>query len=266
MAMPPSKYERELRFIDTELNRLNRELKERAESIPADPAEAARKVEDVVSIQRSIASLVQRKKEIEDSYVAAGMDIPDTHRSMNASVHNAGAFETYGASTASRAESSSQAGASASAGNERADAAGPDPLDPLEDMVRMLFNGLTGSQGRDSRGPESEVMRITAELTMLEARIVDAQMSGDESAVRRLSERAAELRRRRDELAAKARESRAAPEAERKGDDDDVASRLEALEADNRALRAQVSDLRCEVQDLKDAVRRLTAAFGHRDL
>ena len=45
--MPGSKYERELRFIDTETARLNYLKTQIMESMPADPAEAAEKLKTV---------------------------------------------------------------------------------------------------------------------------------------------------------------------------------------------------------------------------
>ena len=93
--MPPSKYERELRFIDTEVRRLEVQLQAIADVMPADPKEAGEKAQKALDIQDSIASLLRRKREIEQSFEAAGMDLPDIGRSMNATVHNASGFEVH---------------------------------------------------------------------------------------------------------------------------------------------------------------------------
>ena len=86
--MPGSKYERELRFIDTETARLNYLKTQIMESMPADPAEAAEKLKTVQEMEAQIAQYLDRKKVIEDSFVAAGLDVPNMHKSMNASVYN----------------------------------------------------------------------------------------------------------------------------------------------------------------------------------
>ena len=68
--MPGSKYERELRFIDTETARLNYLKTQLMESMPADPAEAAEKLKTVQEMEAQIAQHLDRKKVIEDSPIS----------------------------------------------------------------------------------------------------------------------------------------------------------------------------------------------------
>ena len=93
--MPSSKYERELRFIDNEVHRMRMQLDALAEAMPADPAEAQEKARTVTELQDKIAGFLGRKAEIEESFKAAGMELPDIGRSMNATVHNASGFEVH---------------------------------------------------------------------------------------------------------------------------------------------------------------------------
>ena len=52
--MPGSKYERELRFIQTETRRLGNQLSKLREMMPVDPIEAARKADEVLGIEAEI--------------------------------------------------------------------------------------------------------------------------------------------------------------------------------------------------------------------
>ena len=87
MNMPGSKYERELRFIQTETRRLGNQLSKLREMMPVDPIEAARKADEVLGIEAEIGRLLQRKKEIEESFIAAGMEVPSMDKDMNENVH-----------------------------------------------------------------------------------------------------------------------------------------------------------------------------------
>lgn len=93
--MPSSKYERELGFIDNEVRRMKMQLDALAEAMPADPTEAQEKARTVTELQDKIAGFLGRKAEIEESFKAAGMELPDIGRSMNATVHNASGFEVH---------------------------------------------------------------------------------------------------------------------------------------------------------------------------
>ena len=87
MNMPGSKYERELRFIQTETRRLGNQLSKLREMMPVDPIEAARKADEVLGIEAEIGRLLQRKKEIEESFIAAGMEAPSMDKDMTENDH-----------------------------------------------------------------------------------------------------------------------------------------------------------------------------------
>ncbi|MDO5852687.1 MAG: hypothetical protein Q4Q62_01225 [Thermoplasmata archaeon] len=232
--MPPSKYERELRFIDSEVARLNRALQAKIASMPASPVEAAEKADEVLGLQDKIAALIARKREIEDSFIKAGMQLPDTERSMNATVHNAGAFEVH-----SREEAEALAAAMV----------GTAPAAPTsEDSIL------------------AEIKSVNEELRSVEDRIVQADIEGDEDEKQKLEMMASSLRSRRDTLVQDAKAARtAAPEPEpvpAAEADPETEKRIAALEEETRALRAQVGDVRTGMQDVKDQLRQIMSALG----
>ena len=85
--MPGSKYDRELRFIETETVRLTAELERLREIIPDTPLDAEKKAMEIGIIEEKIAEFYARRKEIVDSFIAAGLDPPDVERNLNATVY-----------------------------------------------------------------------------------------------------------------------------------------------------------------------------------
>lgn len=76
--MADDRYERELSFIESEVRHLKGELDRIREVMPVDPADALRKADEVLGIESKIGALLQRKRQIEDSFIAAGAGA--THR------------------------------------------------------------------------------------------------------------------------------------------------------------------------------------------
>ena len=70
--MTDDRFERELGFIESEVGRLRRELDRIRDVVSLDPLEAARKADEVLGIESKIGTLLSRKREIEDSFIAAG--------------------------------------------------------------------------------------------------------------------------------------------------------------------------------------------------
>lgn len=70
--MADDKYERELSFIESEVRHLKGELDRIREIMPVDPADALRKADEALGIESKIGALLQRKRQIEDSFIAAG--------------------------------------------------------------------------------------------------------------------------------------------------------------------------------------------------
>ncbi len=70
--MADDRYERELSFIESEVRHLKGELDRIREVMPVDPADALRKADEALGIESKIGALLQRKRQIEDSFIAAG--------------------------------------------------------------------------------------------------------------------------------------------------------------------------------------------------
>lgn len=70
--MADDRYERELSFIESEVRHLKGELDRIREVLPVDPADALRKADEALGIESKIGALLQRKRQIEDSFIAAG--------------------------------------------------------------------------------------------------------------------------------------------------------------------------------------------------
>lgn len=225
--MPPSKYERELRFIDAEVKRLKYQYQMLSETMPADPAEASDKAAKAMAMQEEIRSLEARRAEIEKSFLDAGMDLPDIGRSMNATVHNASGFEVH---SPEEAEALAKAMVSEK----------PEP-----ETKKVTETDIS-----------SEIEDITDELMALEIKMVRAEIDGDDETLQKLRMMHSSLRSRRDALVQFAKDMK----AEKAGSAS--TERIEALEADNRALRAQLSDVRTDLQDVKDTLRLIVDALG----
>ncbi len=72
------------------------------------------------------------------------------------------------------------------------------------------------------------------------------------------------LRDRREDLIHEMKEARAAPKEAPKADDV-TSKRLDALEADNRAIRSQLSGVRSDMMDIKEQLRELLRALGREE-
>lgn len=228
--MPPSKYERELRFIDTEVRRLDAQLRALADVMPAGPKEAGEKAQNALEIQDSIARLLKRKEEIEQSFKAAGMDLPDIDRSMNATVHNASGFEVHSPEEA-------------------------------ETLARHIADASPEPEVRIQTADDisEEIKDIADELMSIEIKLMRAEIDGDESEMQKLRMMQSSLNARKTSLIQTAKEMRsekpfAAEDADRK--------RLDALEADCRSLRTQISDVRSNLQDVKAQLELIIEALG----
>ena len=232
--MPGSKYERELRFIQTETRRLGNQLSKLREMMPVDPIEAARKADEVLGIEAEIGRLLQRKKEIEESFIAAGMEVPSMDKDMNENVHQ---------------------DSRPFVGDE--DESSPAPQIKPEGTVEELTE---------------EIESVTDELMGIEIKMLRADMNGDEDEKQKLSMMASSLRSRRGTLVERVKELKAeaaapAPvEAQPASVDfSEYERRFEAVESETRVLRSQIADVRSDVIDMKESLRQIMNALGIND-
>lgn len=232
--MPGSKYERELRFIQTETRRLGNQLSKLRDMMPVDPIEAARKADEVLGIEAEIGRLLQRKKEIEESFIAAGMEVPSMDKDMNENVHQ---------------------DSRPFVGDE--DESSPAPQIKPEGTVEELTE---------------EIESVTDELMGIEIKMLRADMNGDEDEKQKLSMMASSLRSRRDTLVERVKELKAeaaspAPVEALPASVDlsEYERRFEAVESETRVLRSQIADVRSDVIDMKESLRQIMNALGIND-
>lgn len=226
--MPSSKYERELRFINNEVVRLTAELDDLREMMPQNPLDAEKKAVDVGLIEERLGELMMRKNDIEDSFIAAGMEIPDLRRSMNL--------------------------------NTCRDTANYSDEEPVRQEMSVPVPEVRPAAGLDELS--AQVASITDELMQIEIKMLQAEISDDESEKAKLTMSANALRDRRDNLVRQIKELKSAPAENDDVSDDALVSRIAALEADNRALRSQLSAVRSDITAMMDDVRRIMAALN----
>lgn len=217
--MPGSKYDRELRFIATESARLSMLLRQLRDVMPADPAEAQAKAEQVMEMEDRLGQLLARKKEIEDSFIAVGMQVPNVSNDLNSNIQNYRPFM------------------------EDSDDDGRPAVKPSASKEELT----------------AEVESIMSELMQIEIKMLKADMDGDDGEKQKLSMMASSLKARRDSLVEEIRAINTAPEEPEPAPSADAAyeERFKALEADYRGLRAQVSDIRNDLSDIKELLRNL---------
>lgn len=217
--MPGSKYDRELRFIATESARLSMLLRQLRDVMPADPAEAQAKAEQVMEMEDRLGQLLARKKEIEDSFIAVGMQVPNVTNDLNSNIQNYRPFM------------------------EDSDDDGRPAVKPSASKEELT----------------AEVESIMSELMQIEIKMLKADMDGDDGEKQKLSMMASSLKARRDSLVEEIRAINTAPEEPEPAPSADAAyeERFKALEADYRGLRAQVSDIRNDLSDIKELLRNL---------
>ena len=224
--MASSKFERELSFMAHDYRRKQARLEELVEQIPETPEEAKAKADEIQQIQATLAQYTARKKEIEDSFRAVGMEVPDITKSINEN----GCRDSVADSEYVK----------------------PEPNE-------FLTRGSTA--GNDLT---TEIKDITDEIMQIEIKLLQAEVDGNESEKAKLTMSADALRSRRETLIAEMRESNAAG-AENEGPQAPVDDgRMDKLEADNRALRSQITDLRSDITDLKDDLRQILDALNIR--
>ena len=224
--MPPSKYDRELRFIDAETRRLAPLLDQERASMPADPAEAQAKVARIEEMEERVAFLQARKAEILQCYEEAGLTPPYVERSLNATVYRDGTTFM------------------------------PDKAD-LEIADRML-----GSSSRSTIDElNAEVKDITKEISEVEEKMLQADIDGDDVTTAKLSLALSSLRSRRETLISRIKDLKANPHLL---DETPVRSEqdmhIKNLEEENKNLRKQVDALTSELMEIRNAVRELTAS------
>ena len=228
--MPGSKYEREIRFIGRETARLGEKIREIESGRGSGSAE-----EDAVAItemKRKIEELSSRRKEIEDSYIAAGLELPLESRNLNASVYRIGSsFEPVG--------------------NDYRLAI----MDEVQ-AEQAVHTSAGGVDCRDHDALMSELTLVSDRINVLERDITDADLADDLVEKARLEEKVGAMRARKDELLLMIKRSRAErkePVAEVHDADGD--RRLASLEKECGSLNVRINALRDDIGDIKESLQ-----------
>ncbi len=229
--MPGSKYEREIRFMGKEVVRLSA-LIDTLEAKGSDMSPEDRS--KVEQYKAQIDQYLARKKEIEDSYIEAGLELPLESRNLNASVYrNGSSFEPETNSYKMRVMEEARANASAYASAGTIDSDDPDEL-------------------------MSELNLLSDNISNIERQIIEADLADELGEKARLEEKLSVLRAHREDVFYRIKELRAKA-AGQKDQEQEVQSkdsaRIDSLERDISSLRNQTSMIRNDMSDMKEALR-----------
>ena len=228
--MASSKYERELRFIATETKRLDRELTKLRDVMPETPLDAEKKAMEIGNMEEKLGQLLSRKKEIEDSYIAVGLAVPDLNQSFNA--NGCRDIVTGDDYVAPQFEA-------------------PEPQKPVAETRPEFTNEELTDQ----------IKSITDELMQIEIKMLQADIADASSEKQKLSMCASTLRSRREYLVGQMKALRTINEEVSPSDENEVDRKIADLQADTRALRSQISDVRTDVMDIKEQLRQILEAL-----
>lgn len=228
--MPGSKYEREIRFIGKEVVRLSCLIEDIRNGNGS--GDSAKDEADIAEMEAKIAQYRARRKEIEDSYIAAGLELPLESRNLNASVYrNGSSFEPTD-------------------NNYR-----------LNVMVETEANrSAYESSGIDLSDDPAELTRqmnlLSDRINAIERASMEAELNEEMGEKIRLDEEANRLRAQRADVFQKIKVLKSA-EAVR-----EEPSRIEKVESETAALKAQVSSLRQDVGELKAILSAIADRMG----
>ena len=211
--MPGSKYEREIRFMGKEVVRLST-LIDTLEAKGSDMSPEDRsKVEEY---KAQIDQYLARKKEIEDSYIEAGLELPLESRNLNASVYrNGSSFEPETNSYKMRVMEEARELMS--------------ELNLLSDNISNIERQIIEADLADELG---EKARLEEKLSVLRAHREDVFYR-----IKELRARAAGQKDQEQEIQSK------------------DSARIDSLERDISSLRNQTSMIRNDMSDMKEALR-----------
>ena len=182
----------------------------------------------------------ERRKEIEDSFVACGLEVPLVSRNLNATVNPVGpSFEPVGRDYRTKLD------------EEAKSRDVPDAPSPATATA-------TFEDSDDPEALELSLSRICSRISDTEAKIVKASIEDDFTARERLEREAAELRTARDKTILRIKSLKAAPSRM----SDEQIGRIDRLEDEIRSLRVQISMLREEINELKDQMFEVTDKLG----
>ena len=228
--MPGSKYEREIRFIGKEVVRLGSLIEDIRNGEGSGNPEEDEKT--IAAYEAKIKELSARRKEIEDSFIAAGLELPLESRNLNASVYrNGSSFEPTDSGYRLNMIVESQANSKAY------QPSGADlPDDPTE-LTR-------------------QITILSDQINAIERASMDAEINEEMGEKVRLDEEATRLRAQRSDIVQRLKSMKTQDTEQQES------PRLDRLESETAALKAQVSAIRQDVGDLKVLLANIADRLG----
>ena len=195
-------------------------------------------------IDKTVAQYLARKKEIEDSYIEAGLELPLATRNMNASVYPIGvSFEPVGRDYRKMVIDETNArNAIAAQAYEGYEVPDSDDIDELNEQVKSM----------------------TERLMNMESKILEADMNDEMGEKVRLQEEANKLRFQRDNTINKIKvlKMEGARSASASGVSTEFQDKVRALEDKTQSLSTQIGMVRNEVYEMKDMLAQIMSRLG----
>ncbi|MBE6527833.1 MAG: hypothetical protein E7Z64_01500 [Thermoplasmata archaeon] len=195
-------------------------------------------------IDDTIQRYSDRKKEIEDTFIEAGLELPLASRNLNASVYPVGAsFEPVGRDYRKELiEETNARNAAAAKAYEGYEVPETDDIDELNAMVKQM----------------------TESLTNMESKILEADLADELGEKARLQEEANKLRFRRDNTINKIKslKSEGYRSAEGSGVSKEFQDKVMQQEEQIAALKTQIAMVRSDIYEVKDMMMALMDRLG----
>lgn len=191
-----------------------------------------------------IAQYMARKKEIEDSYIEAGLELPLASRNLNASVYAIGAsFEPVGRDYRK---------------------ALIDETNARNAIAAKEYESYEVSDSEDIDELNAEVQSITEQLMAIDRQIMEADMNDDVDEKKRLEDEAVKLRFKRDNTINKIKALKA--EGVRSPSASGVSKEFQDKILDNeqqiKAVKSQIAMVRSDVYEVKDMLFAIMERLG----
>jgi len=198
----------------------------------------------MAEIDRLIAQYQARKKEIEDSYIEAGLELPLASRNLNASVYAIGAsFEPVGRDYRKTLIEETNA---------------------RNAIAAKAYEGYEVPESDDIDELNAEVKSITEKLTLMDQKIMEADINDDVGEKKRLEEESNKLRFKRDNTInkIKALKSEGFRSPSASGVSKEFQDKILENEQQIQAVKTQIAMVRSDVYEVKDMLYAIMERLG----
>ena len=198
----------------------------------------------MAEIDRLIAQYQARKKEIEDSYIEAGLELPLASRNLNASVYAIGAsFEPVGRDYRKTLIEETNA---------------------RNAIAAKAYEGYEVPESDDIDELNAEVKSITEKLTIMDQKIMEADINDDVGEKKRLEEESNKLRFKRDNTInkIKALKSEGLRSPSASGVSKEFQDKILENEQQIQAVKTQIAMVRSDVYEVKDMLYAIMERLG----